>query len=94
MVLSPKLQTKTAKKAIPYAATQTYIAYMRPPPPPRAKNPLQIMSLTAITQVRLIIYIQGSLMTPFVSLQNDVLDRLLFRHHCPVLENRRECGYY
>ena len=77
MVLSPKLQTKTAKKTIPYAATQTYIAYIRdppspPPPPPRAKNPLQIMSLTAITQVRLIICIQGSLMTPFVSLQNDV----------------------
>ena len=33
MVLLPKLQTKTAKKTIPYAATQTYIAYIRDPPP-------------------------------------------------------------
>ena len=38
MVLLPKLQTKTAKKTIPYAATQTYIAYIRDPP--QGKKPI------------------------------------------------------
>ena len=46
-------QTKTAKKNIPFGAVHTYIAYIRdyppPPPTPRAKNALQIMSLAAYT---------------------------------------------
>ena len=41
-------QTKTAKKTIPYGNAHTYIAYIREcPPPPGAKNALQIMSLAA-----------------------------------------------
>ena len=43
-------QTKTAKtKNIPFDAAHTHIAYIRdyPPPPPGAKNALQIMSLAA-----------------------------------------------
>ena len=43
------LQTKTATKNIAFGAAYTYIAYIRdhPPPPPRAKIALQIMSLAA-----------------------------------------------
>ena len=41
-------QTKTAKKDIPFGEAHNYIAYIRDyPPPPRAKNTLQIMSLPA-----------------------------------------------
>ena len=41
-------QTKTAEKNIPFGAAHTHIAYIRDsPPPPWAKNALQIMSLTA-----------------------------------------------
>ena len=42
------LQTKTATKNIAFGAAYTYMAYIRdPPPPPRAKIALQIMSLAA-----------------------------------------------
>ena len=42
-------QTETAKKNIPFSAVDTYVAYKRdyPPPPHRAKNALQIVSLAA-----------------------------------------------
>ena len=43
-------QTKTAEKPlIPFGTAHTHIAYIRdyPPPPPRAKNALQVMSLAA-----------------------------------------------
>ena len=44
-------QTKTTKKNIPFGTAHTLYLYSlyigNPPPPPRAKNALQIMSLTA-----------------------------------------------
>ena len=43
-------QTKTAEKPlIPFGTAHTHIAYIRdyPPPPPWAKNALQVMSLAA-----------------------------------------------
>ena len=44
-------QTKTAEKPlIPFGTAHTHIAYIRdypPPPSPRAKNALQVMSLAA-----------------------------------------------
>ena len=42
-------QNKTAQKNIPFGAAHTYIVYIGdyPPPPPRAKNAWQIMSLAA-----------------------------------------------
>ena len=44
-------QIKTAKKKTPFGAAHTCIAYIRefPPPPPGAKNALQITSLAAYT---------------------------------------------
>ena len=42
------VQTKTAKKNIPFGVAHTHIANIREyPPPPRAKNALQTMSHTA-----------------------------------------------
>ena len=43
-----RIQTKTAKKTIPFGSAHTYIAYIRDyPPPPGAKNALLIRNMAA-----------------------------------------------
>ena len=45
--LIPYFRPKWLKKTIPFRVAHTYIAEQTPPPPPQAKNALQIMSLAA-----------------------------------------------